>query len=72
MIKISKLLINTLIIRFFIMPHTSGCMQVLLNPWGILGKELFFHEISVLQPPNAIKMKFLANSFSHFMLFSLY
>ena len=43
-------------------------MQVLLNHWEILVKELFFNKISTLHPPNAIKTKFLANSFQGFCL----
>ena len=43
-------------------------MQVLLNPWEILVKELFFNKILPLQPANAIKTKFLVNSFQLFGL----
>ena len=42
-------------------------MQVLLDPWEILLKELFFNKISSLQTANAIKMKFLQNSFQGFL-----
>ena len=54
------------IIRFFTITHARGCMDVLLNRWEILFKELFFNKISALQPANAIKTKFLQNSFQGF------
>ena len=37
-------------------------MKVLLNPWEILVKKLFFNKISTLQTANEIKTKFLPNS----------
>ena len=49
--------------------HIQGAgMQVLLNPLEILVKEFFFfNKTSALQPANAIKTKFLANSFQRFL-----
>ena len=41
-------------------------MRVLVNPWEILVKELFFSKTSPIQPANAIKTKFLANEFQGF------
>ena len=42
-------------------------MEVLLNSWEILVKELgFFNKISALQPANAIKRKFFTNRFPPF------
>ena len=43
-------------------------MQILLKPWEILLKELFFNKILALQSANAIKSKFLTNSFQGFFL----
>ena len=48
----------------FLLLHIQGAgMQDLVNPWEILVKILFFNKISALQPANARKTKFLANSF---------
>ena len=53
----------------FLLFYIQGAgMQVLLHPSEILVKELFFNKISALQPPNAIKTKFLPNSFQGFWL----
>ena len=53
----------------FLLFHMEGAgMQVLVNPWEILAKELFFSKILPLQPANAIKTKFLANDFQGFCL----
>ena len=61
MIKIS---IQRVRLLGFLLFHIQRAgMQVLLNPWEILVKELFFNKISTLQPANAIKTKFLTNSF---------
>ena len=46
----------------------GGSIQFLLNPWDILVKELFINKISVRQSANAIKTKFLTNSFQGFCL----
>ena len=43
-------------------------MQVLLKSWEILVKELFLNKIPALHPTNAIKTKFLANSFYGYFL----
>ena len=43
-------------------------MQALLNPWEIPVKELFFNKIPALRPGNAIKTKFLVNTFQGFCL----
>ena len=64
MMKISRL--RLLGILVFHMQGTG--MHFLLNPWEILVKELFFNKILALQPANAIKTKFLANSFQEFCL----
>ena len=64
MIKIPRLRISG-----FLQFHIQGAgTQVLLNPWEILVKELFFNNISFLLPANAIKTKFLANDFQEFCL----
>ena len=63
MIKISRLRLG-----FLMFPIQLAGMQVFLNPWDIFVQELFFSKISALQPANAIKTKFLANSFQGFCL----
>ena len=64
MIKISRLRLLG-----FLLFHIQGAgMQLLLNLWEIRVKELFFSKVSALQPVNAIKAKFLANSFQGFCL----
>ena len=65
MIKMSRLRLLG-----FLLFHIQGAanMQILLNTWGILVKELFFNKILVLQPANAIKIKFLPNNFQGFCL----
>ena len=60
--------IQTSIIKLFTIPHTWNWYSVLLNPWKILVKELFFKKISALQPVNAIKTNFLAKRFQGFCL----
>ena len=54
----------------FLLFHIQGAadMQILLNTWEILVKEFFFfNKILVLQPANAIKIKFLPNNFQAFL-----
>ena len=64
MIKISRLRLLG-----FLLFHIQGAgMQVLLIPWEILVKELFFSKTSVLQPANPIKTKPLANKSQGFCL----
>ena len=55
--NIQKLLqISLLLLFFFLLFHIQGGgLQVLLNTWEILAKDLFFDKISGLQPANAIK-----------------
>ena len=61
MIKIS---IQRVRLLGFLLLHIQGAgMQVLVNPWEILVKVLSFNKTSTLQPTNARKTKFLANSF---------
>ena len=56
MIKIS---IQRVRLLGFLLLHIQGAgMQVLVNPWEILVKVLFFNKISALQPANARKTKF--------------
>ena len=51
----------------FLLFYLKGVgIQVFLNPFKILVKELFFNEILALLPANAIKTKFLANNFQRF------
>ena len=65
MIKIS---IQRVRLLGFLPFHIQGAgMQVLLNPWEIIVKELLLNKISALQPANAIKAKFLANIFQEFL-----
>ena len=56
------------IIRFLLFYIQDGGKQVLLNPWEILIKELFFNKVWALQPANTIKTKFTSNSFQSFCL----
>ena len=64
MIKISRLRLLG-----FLLFHIQGAgMQVLLNPWEMLVKELLFNKIFALQPVNARKAKFFAISFQGFCL----
>ena len=55
------------IIEFWLFYIQDGGKQVLLNPWEILMKELFFNKVWALQPANTIKTKFTSNSFQQFL-----
>ena len=68
MMKIFENILLSILLRFLLYHIQEGGMQVLLNPWGILVKKLFFNKISSLQTTNAIKTKFLANSLQGFCL----
>ena len=56
------------LLGFFLFHIQPAGMQVLLNSWEIIVKELFCNAISVLHPANAIKTKFLAYRFQGFGL----
>ena len=56
-------MIKTEFLLFYIQ---ASDMQVLLNSWELFVKELPLNKISALQPANAIKTKFPANSLQGF------
>ena len=59
MLKISRLPLIHWLLGFLLFHIQGADRQVFLNPWEILVDDLFFNEISALQPANAIKAKFL-------------
>ena len=61
---------KVLIIRFFLIPHTRRWYASFVKPLGNACERISFNTISALQPANAIKTKFLANSFHRFSLLS--
>ena len=56
------------IIGFLLFHMQEDGMQVLLNLWEILVKELLFNNISSLQSTTSIKTKLLTNTFPGFCL----
>ena len=63
-----KINIEILIIRYFTIPHTRGWYASFAKSFGNTSERVFFFKkTSALQPANAIKTKFLANSFQRFL-----